>query len=73
MVTEVGGTSHAALRPRCDSATRLLQPRSTAGCRNPSATSCRRRGQQQQVPPSSAQRRRQRAEMQHASQAARMR
>ena len=29
MVTEAGVTSHAALRPRRDSATRLLQPRST--------------------------------------------
>eukprot|EP00966_Prymnesium_polylepis_P087350 2021601-Prymnesium_polylepis.2 len=37
---------------------RLVQPRSTAGCTNPSATSCRRRVQQQQVHSSSAQRRR---------------
>eukprot|EP00966_Prymnesium_polylepis_P310738 7179401-Prymnesium_polylepis.1 len=59
MVTEVGCTSHAAVRPHA--ATRRLDSCShvTAGCTNPSATSCRRRVQQQQVHPSLAQRRRQ--------------
>eukprot|EP00966_Prymnesium_polylepis_P130916 3027896-Prymnesium_polylepis.1 len=36
MMTEVGCTSHAAVRPCRDSATRFVhQPRSTAGCTNP--------------------------------------
>ena len=49
----LGGTSHAAVRPRRDPATRFVQGQGPRPCTNRSATSCRRRAEMQQVPSTS--------------------